>query len=75
MSGWEGVEHGGMEVVGTSQGMGPKSRSESMDRHPGEHHTEEGDGEHLPGLATGWACVQGVCTHFLTHMGARSGEV
>ena len=59
-----------MEVVGTPQGMGPESRSESMDRHLGEHHTGEGGDEHLPGLAVGWACVWGVCMHLLTHMGA-----
>ena len=57
-------------MVGTPQGMGPKSRSESMDRHLGEHHTGEGGDEHLPGLAVGWACVWGVCMHLLTHMGA-----
>lgn len=70
MSDWEGAEHRGMEVVGTPQGIGPESWRESMDRHPGEHHTGEGDGEHLPSLAVGWTCVRGVCTHLLTHMGA-----
>ena len=70
MSGWEGAEHRGMEVVGTPQEMGPELRSELMDQHPGDHHTGEGGDEHLPGLAVGWACVRGVCTHLVTHMGA-----
>ena len=56
--------------MGTPQEMGPELRSELMDQHPGEHHTGEGGDEHLPGLAVGWACVRGVCTHLVTHMGA-----